>query len=58
MATPLLSLLGFPGFVAVASPLPATVPRVVASAEYWRSDGDGLCLFSKRLERVVSFGHK
>ena len=59
MATPLLSLLGFPGFVAVASPLPATVPStVVTSAEYWRSDRDGLCLFSKRLERVVSFGHK
>jgi uncharacterized protein len=38
VATPLLSLLGFPGFVAVASPLPATVPStVVASAEYWRS---------------------
>ena len=38
MATPLLSLLGFPGFVAVASPLPATVPStLVASAEYWRS---------------------
>ena len=38
MATPLLSLLGFPAFVAVASPLPATVPStVVASAEYWRS---------------------
>jgi Sulfite exporter TauE/SafE len=38
VATPLLSLLGFPGFVAVASPLPATVPStLVASAEYWRS---------------------
>jgi uncharacterized protein len=38
VATPLLSLLGFPGFVAVASPLPATVPgTIVASAEYWRS---------------------
>lgn len=38
VATPLLSLIGFPGFVAVASPLPATVPStVVASREYWRS---------------------
>ncbi len=38
VATPLLSLAGFPGFVAVASPLPATVPStLVASAEYWRS---------------------
>ena len=38
MATPLLSLLGYPGFVAVASPLPATVPStLVASREYWRS---------------------
>ncbi|MGA7770384.1 MAG: sulfite exporter TauE/SafE family protein [Candidatus Sulfotelmatobacter sp.] len=38
VATPLLSLFGFPGFIAVASPLPATVPStLVASAEYWRS---------------------
>src|SRR5512135_1280531 len=38
IATPLLSLLGFPGFIAVAAPLPATVPgTLVASAEYWRS---------------------
>ncbi len=38
VATPLLSLLGFPGFIAVASPLPAAVPStLVASAEYWRS---------------------
>ena len=38
VATPLLSFAGFPGFVAVASPLPATVPStLVASAEYWRS---------------------
>jgi uncharacterized protein len=36
VATPLLSLVGFPGFVAIASPLPATVPgTLVASAEYW-----------------------
>lgn len=39
VATPLLSLMGFPGFVAVASPLPATVPgTVIASTEYWRSN--------------------
>jgi uncharacterized membrane protein YfcA len=38
VATPLLSLLGFPGFIAVASPLPAAVPStLVASGEYWRS---------------------
>ncbi len=38
VATPLLSLIGFPGFIAVASPLPATVPStMVASAQYWRS---------------------
>jgi hypothetical protein len=38
IATPLLSLLGFPGFIAVASPLPATVPGTfIASAQYWRS---------------------
>jgi uncharacterized membrane protein YfcA len=39
VATPLLSLLGFPGFVAVASPLPATMPgTLIASAAYWRSN--------------------
>ena len=38
VATPLLSLLGYPGFVAVASPLPATIPStLVGSREYWRS---------------------
>ncbi|HTC62031.1 MAG TPA: sulfite exporter TauE/SafE family protein [Candidatus Saccharimonadales bacterium] len=38
IATPLLSLIGFSGFVAVASPLPATIPgTLIASAEYWRS---------------------
>lgn len=38
VATPLLSLEGFSGFIAVASPLPATVPStLVASAQYWRS---------------------
>jgi hypothetical protein len=38
IATPLLSLVGYPGFVAVAAPLPATVPgTLIASAQYWRS---------------------
>jgi uncharacterized membrane protein YfcA len=38
VATPLLSLIGVPGFVAVAAPLPATVPgTLIASAEYWQS---------------------
>ncbi len=38
IATPLLSLLGFPGFIAVAAPLPATVPGTfIASVEYWHS---------------------
>jgi uncharacterized membrane protein YfcA len=37
IATPLLSLVGLPGFIAVAAPLPATVPgTMIASAEYWR----------------------
>src|ERR1700691_2088742 len=38
IATPLLSLIGVPGFIAVAAPLPATVPgTLIASAAYWRS---------------------
>jgi uncharacterized membrane protein YfcA len=38
IATPLLSLIGFPGFIAVASPLPATIPgTLIASKEYWQS---------------------
>lgn len=37
IATPLLSLIGYPGFIAVASPLPATIPgTLVASEEYWQ----------------------
>jgi uncharacterized membrane protein YfcA len=37
IATPLLNLIGVPGFVAVAAPLPATVPGTfIASVEYWR----------------------
>ncbi len=39
IATPMLSLLGIPGFIAVAAPLPATIPgTLIASAEYWRSN--------------------
>jgi uncharacterized protein len=38
IATPLLSLIGYPGFIAVASPLPATIPgSLIASGEYWES---------------------
>jgi uncharacterized protein len=38
IATPMLGLIGFPGFVAVAAPLPATVPgTLIASWAYWRS---------------------
>ena len=38
IATPLLSLIGYPGFTAVASPLPATIPgTLIASGEYWES---------------------
>ena len=38
IATPLLSLVGYPGFIAVASPLPATIPgTLIASREYWQS---------------------
>ena len=38
IATPLLSLIGYPGYIAVASPLPATIPgTLVASGEYWES---------------------
>lgn len=39
IATPMLSLIGVPGFIAVASPLPATVPGTfIASVEYWKSN--------------------
>ncbi len=38
IATPMLSLIGIPGFVAVTAPLPATIPgMMIASAEYWKS---------------------
>ncbi len=39
VATPILSLIGIPGFIAVASPLPATVPGTfIASFEYRKSN--------------------
>ncbi|MDD5608669.1 MAG: TSUP family transporter, partial [Ignavibacterium sp.] len=39
VATPMLSLIGIPGFIAVAAPLPATIPgTLIASAEYWKSN--------------------
>lgn len=38
IATPLLHALGVPAIVAVAAPLPATIPStMVASAAYWRA---------------------
>ena len=38
IATPLLSLIGYPGFIAVASPLPATIPgTMIATGKYWES---------------------
>lgn len=37
IATPMLNLTGVPGFAAVASPLPATIPGTfAASLEYWK----------------------
>ena len=37
IATPLLVLIGYPGFIAVASPLPSTIPgTLLASAQYWK----------------------
>jgi uncharacterized protein len=39
IATPLLALVGIPPYVAVASPLPATIPAtLVAARTYWRAD--------------------
>jgi uncharacterized protein len=38
IATPMLNLIGIPGFVAIAAPLPATVPGTfIASLQYWKS---------------------
>ncbi|HZT64224.1 MAG TPA: sulfite exporter TauE/SafE family protein [Acidimicrobiales bacterium] len=40
VATPVLSLLGVPGLIAVASPLPGTIPAAaLAAASYLRSEG-------------------
>jgi uncharacterized membrane protein YfcA len=37
IATPLLAIIGYPGFIAVASPLPSTIPgTLLASAQYWK----------------------
>jgi uncharacterized protein len=36
IATPLLSLIGIPGFIAVASPLPATIPGTLIASEAYR----------------------
>lgn len=45
IATPLLQLMGVPGFYAVASPLPATIPgTLIAAFAYYRTG-----LFDKRL---------
>jgi uncharacterized membrane protein YfcA len=40
IATPILSLLGVPGLVAIASPLPATVPGAVAAAVSYTRSGE------------------
>ncbi len=38
VATPLLKWIGLPGFIAVASPLPATFPStLIAAGAYWRA---------------------
>jgi uncharacterized membrane protein YfcA len=38
IATPLLSLAGTPGYIAIATPLPATVPgTLVAAVAYWKA---------------------
>jgi uncharacterized membrane protein YfcA len=37
IATPLLAIIGYPGFIAVASPLPSTIPgTLLASSQYWK----------------------
>lgn len=40
VATPVLSLLGAPGFIAVASPLPATIPAAMAGAVPYSRSGE------------------
>lgn len=38
IATPMLSLVGIPDFIAVAAPLPATIPGTfIASVRYWKA---------------------
>jgi uncharacterized membrane protein YfcA len=38
IATPLLSLIGTPGYIAIATPLPATIPgTLVAAVAYWKA---------------------
>jgi uncharacterized protein len=38
IATPLLNMIGIPGFVSITSPLPATIPGTfIATVEYYRS---------------------
>jgi hypothetical protein len=37
IATPLLAIIGYPGFIAVASPLPSTIPgTLLATGQYWK----------------------
>ena len=39
IATPLLAAIGIPPYIAIASPLPATIPAtLVAARTYWRAD--------------------
>ena len=62
VATPLLSLLGVPGLLAIASPLPATIPSAVAAAiPYPNPDGPGsehrwLLRSPARVSRVAAEG--
>src|SRR5258708_29813244 len=53
IATPLLHAVGVPAIVAVASPLPATIPSTAgAGAAYWRSQ----LLHKHVLSPIWSFG--
>ena len=40
IATPLLHLLGFPAIVAIASPLPATIPSTLVASRVYARSGD------------------
>ena len=44
IATPLLSLMGYPGFIAVASPLPATIPGTLVASG---NTGNPVCWIGK-----------